>query len=142
MIEDGRHLINCLCYVDMNMVRSGVVDHPSEWRWCGYDELNGTRQRYRIIDIEKLLRVLNLNSHEKLSQLHNEGIQKQIKLGNMERVPHWTEALAVGSKDFIGKARNQYQYRQSFVENDIGNEQKETWMLRETLPVAYKSDFS
>jgi len=140
MIEDGRHLINCLCYVDMNMVRCGVIDHPEEWRWCGYDELNGTRQRYRIIDIDRLLQSLNLNSQEKLRQLHNEGIQRQIKLGKIGRSAHWTEALAVGSKEFIAKARARYQHRLSFVEKDIETDQKNTWILKEAS-AAYKADF-
>jgi putative transposase len=35
MVETGEHLLNCLTYIDMNMVRAGVVRHPSEWPWCG-----------------------------------------------------------------------------------------------------------
>ena len=54
-VENGRHLLNCLRYVDLNMVRAGVVSHPREWRWCGYDELTGTRKWYRIIDRDCLL---------------------------------------------------------------------------------------
>jgi hypothetical protein len=34
-------------YIDLNMVRAGVVTHPSAWAWCGYEELVGERQRYR-----------------------------------------------------------------------------------------------
>jgi putative transposase len=45
----GQHLLNCLCSVDLNMVRAGVVSHPQEWRWCEYDELAGSRQRYRLV---------------------------------------------------------------------------------------------
>ena len=32
-IESGNHLWQCLVYVDLNMVRTGVVDHPNEWQW-------------------------------------------------------------------------------------------------------------
>jgi len=28
-IETGEHLLRCLVYVDLNMVRAGVVKHPS-----------------------------------------------------------------------------------------------------------------
>ena len=42
-IQSGAHLLNCLQYVDLNMVRAGKVEHPSQWRWCGFDELTGTR---------------------------------------------------------------------------------------------------
>ena len=30
-IETGEHLIRFLAHVDLNMVRAGVVSHPSEW---------------------------------------------------------------------------------------------------------------
>jgi putative transposase len=29
-IETGEHLLRCLVYIDLNMVRAGVVNHPSE----------------------------------------------------------------------------------------------------------------
>jgi putative transposase len=29
IIQDGQHLIRCLRYVDLNMVRAGVVAHPT-----------------------------------------------------------------------------------------------------------------
>jgi putative transposase len=28
-----------MVYIDLNMVRAGVVDHPSEWPDCGYHEI-------------------------------------------------------------------------------------------------------
>jgi len=31
-----RHLIQCIAYIDLNMVRAGVVNHPSEWNFGGY----------------------------------------------------------------------------------------------------------
>jgi len=52
VVQDGQHLFRCLCYVDLNMVRAGAVPHPSAWRWCGYDELIGKRQRYCLLDKE------------------------------------------------------------------------------------------
>jgi putative transposase len=58
MIDEGQHLWNCTKYVDLNMVRAGAVKHPSEWRWDGYSELMGLRQRYRLLDMEKLLQRL------------------------------------------------------------------------------------
>jgi putative transposase len=30
-IEADEHLRRCLVYIDLNMVRAGVVTHPSEW---------------------------------------------------------------------------------------------------------------
>ena len=30
-VQAGDHLLKCLAYIDLNMVRAGVVNHPSEW---------------------------------------------------------------------------------------------------------------
>jgi putative transposase len=37
IVEDGEHLIRCIVYFDLNMVRAGVVDHPEQWRHGGYN---------------------------------------------------------------------------------------------------------
>ena len=46
-IDSGEHLWRCLVYVDLNMVRAGVVDHPSKWKWSGYHEIQKPKIRYR-----------------------------------------------------------------------------------------------
>lgn len=38
-IESGTHLFKFIVYIDLNMVRAGVVAHPSEWPFCGYNEV-------------------------------------------------------------------------------------------------------
>lgn len=30
-VETGEHLLRCIVYIDLNMVRAGVVSHPSDW---------------------------------------------------------------------------------------------------------------
>ena len=51
-VETDKHLIQCLVYMDMNMVRVGVVNHPSEWTFTGYNEIQAPRERYGLIDYE------------------------------------------------------------------------------------------
>jgi len=48
-IEDGDHFVRCLTYIDLNMVRAGAVDHPSEWPDCGYHEIEIPSHLYAII---------------------------------------------------------------------------------------------
>lgn len=31
--------VRCLVYIDLNMVRAGVVVHPSEWNFGGYKDI-------------------------------------------------------------------------------------------------------
>jgi putative transposase len=38
-IETGERLLRCLVYIDLNMVRAGIVSHPSEWPYGGYNEI-------------------------------------------------------------------------------------------------------
>lgn len=40
-IETGVYLWRCLCYIDLNMVRAGVVEHPQDWLFGGYHEIQG-----------------------------------------------------------------------------------------------------
>ena len=48
-IESGEHLWRCLVDMDLNMVRAGVVEHPSEWKWSGY-QLKESIAAYGIVD--------------------------------------------------------------------------------------------
>ena len=52
-VEKEQHLIQCMIYIDLNMVRAGVVSHPSEWQWTGYNELLRPKSRYRLIDYQE-----------------------------------------------------------------------------------------
>lgn len=108
MVEDGRHLLNCLRYVDLNMVRAGAVAHPDEWRWCGYDELCGTRKRYCILDLEGLAKRLDLADVGALRELHRERVADSLQRQALAREPHWTEGLAVGDATFIATAQALY----------------------------------
>ena len=117
VIEDGQHLLNCLCYVDLNMVRAGVVSHPHEWRWCGYDELAGGRQRYRLINEDRLLESMGIGTRQKFRDLYIEAIERRLAEGRLAREPHWTESLAVGSKSFTGDVSAKYTQRRTL---DVG----------------------
>ena len=61
LIEDGSHLANCLFYIDMNMVRAGVVRHPKDWLECGHIELSNIRKRYCIINKTRLCACLMID---------------------------------------------------------------------------------
>ena len=53
-VESGDHLARCLVYIDTNMVRAGVVSHPSLWSFCGYNEIQEPRRKNVLIDYERL----------------------------------------------------------------------------------------
>ncbi len=130
MVDSGDYLWNCLRYIDLNMVRAGVVSHPRDWSWCGYRELTGLRQRYRLLNVDRLTQLLGLNSPQSLAEIHEQRIAEAIKEGNLARQPIWTESIAVGGREFVGTIASDTKKRKRLkVEmTDDG-----TWYLREDL---------
>ena len=34
IVQDGRTLVNCLAYIDLNPIRAGIEKRPEDYRWC------------------------------------------------------------------------------------------------------------
>ena len=96
----------CLVYIDLNMVRAGVVNHPSEWPFSGYGEIQEPRQRYALIDYEKLQHLLGIESYDQLKDTHRRWVEESLtsRTNGREHKEHkWTENIAVGSRHFVGR---------------------------------------
>ena len=100
MIENGEHLWNCIQYIDLNMVRAGVVAHPSEWKWCGYLELLGQKAHHRLLDIDRVLELVGVPDIKSFRLEYMDRIQRAISGNKLSRRGYWTESIAVGGKDF------------------------------------------
>lgn len=100
-VATDRHLIQCLTYIDLNMVRAGVVSHPEQWRVSGYREIQSPPNRYRIIDFDALRSLTGICDHGTLIQNHREWIQSEFIKRNTARQPQWTESIAIGSPEFV-----------------------------------------
>jgi len=57
-VQNNKHLIQCINYIDMNMVRAGVVVHPDQWKQSGYNEIQTPRKRYGLINHNYLMKLL------------------------------------------------------------------------------------
>jgi len=101
LIEDSPHLWRCMRYIDLNMVRAGVVGHPADWPWCGYQEIAGHRRRYRILDFEELLRLRGMTDLGAFAERYRAELGKALEGGSRCREPHWSESIAVGSEGFV-----------------------------------------
>lgn len=95
------HLNKCMLYIDMNMVRAGVVTHPEEWPFCGYYEIQNPRQRYSLIDYRRLISLLQMKDKDDLQQSCKNRIDDALESEKLSRESEWTESVAVGSKSFI-----------------------------------------
>lgn len=101
MIDSGEYLWKCLLYIDLNMVRAGVVHHPREWEWTAYHELTGARQRYRLLDVPELAAHVGAGSESAFRTNYAAAIAEALARGANGREACWTESLAVGSAPFV-----------------------------------------
>ena len=105
LIEEGKYLYECLLYIELNMVRCGVVEHPRDWEWVGYQEIMGHRKRYRLVDLERLCWRLGRSTLEEVRRQIEMGIAERIARDEVKRKGYWSEALGVGSREFLEKHR-------------------------------------
>ncbi len=100
-VESGNHLARCMVYIDTNMVRAGVVSHPSSWPFCGYNEIQAPRRKNVLIDYERVQELLGAGSYEQLRLIHKGWIEEYLGKGDKTRQDEWTKSIAVGSRTFI-----------------------------------------
>ena len=106
-VATDRHLAMCIVYIDLNMVRAGVVQHPAQWKVSGFNEIQSSRARYRVIDIEALRKLTGSISAGAFRTMHQTWVEDELARGQLARQPEWTESIAVGSKDFRGRFQRQ-----------------------------------
>jgi putative transposase len=104
-VEQNEHLIRCLVYIDLNMVRAGVVSHPTEWKMSGYSEIQNPPQRYGVIDMLGLQNLCGFTAPEQFAEQHRQWVHDAISNGKNQRESCWTESIAVGSANFIEETK-------------------------------------
>jgi putative transposase len=127
-VENDHHLHQCMVYIDLNMVRAGVVDHPSEWAFCGYNELMQNPQRYRLINIKKVMELTGTTDRITFKKFYSERVESTLLSDQMERDIRWTESIAVGSKTFINNVRNRLGYKVQYRNVKIINK---SWIIKD-----------
>lgn len=120
IVQGEEYLLNCIRYVSLNMVRAGVVDHPSEWAWCGDDELTGRRSRYRLLATERMLESLGESSMSAFQRLYHDGIKEMLQDRHMAREAAWTDALAIGDRVFVERVASNMRYRLRYTYQNAG----------------------
>lgn len=110
-VQSNKHLIKCMIYIDLNMVRAGVVKHPQKWIHSGYHELQKPRQRYGLIDFKALMRMLPFESKDELKEAHHSRIEQELKKSQLLRQSKWTQSIAVGDKAFVEQIKKNLNIR-------------------------------
>ncbi|MCG8552325.1 MAG: transposase [Desulfobacterales bacterium] len=110
-VQSGRHLLRCLVYIDLNMVRAGVLEHPKLWDFSGYNEIQKPKRKYILINHDKLIELTGCGSLNSLTELHRDLVEKFIKEENYKRQTRWTQSVAVGDKDFVVDIKKKLGFR-------------------------------
>ncbi len=81
-------------YIDLNMVRAGVIQHPGEWVHGGYREIQNPKQRYKLINRQKLTALLGIKDSDQLTEYHRKWVEEVLKNGSNQRDAKWTQSIA------------------------------------------------
>jgi putative transposase len=64
IIQQQQYLFSCQRYIEMNPVRAGIVNHPSEYRWSSY-LVNGQGKKSSLIHPHSLYQKLGRTNAER-----------------------------------------------------------------------------
>ena len=105
-VETDEHFTRCITYIDLNMVRAGVVTHPKYWPQGGYREIQSPPERYRIIDLTCLMELCGMSNLVKFQQRHRQWVDEELRRGKPKRDGGWSQSIALGSDAFVRKVQD------------------------------------
>jgi putative transposase len=137
-IAADEHLHRCLVYIDLNMVRAGVVKHPCDWTHSGYREIQNPSKRYGIIDLRELSSLCGFGEVAEFQQAHRRWGNDSLTCESTAREDRWSEAIAVGNLNFVERVKSELGFKAAHREViEMGT----TYALREQSE-AYGSNFT
>ena len=101
LVDSEIYLARCMVYVDLNMVRAGVVSYPDEWEWCGYSEIQSPPKRYSVIDKKTVVELFGVSDFKTFQRVHRGWVEDSLSTNTTKRDLAWTQAIAVGRKDYV-----------------------------------------
>ena len=134
MIDSGEYFWNCLTYVDLNMVRAGVVADPREWRWGSYAELLGQGEAKALVDWPRVAELIGCASIAELRQHWQGQINSCLEHHRLKREACWTEAVAVGRRGYVEWVTTQVEGRRRWEikESALPSTNSAAWTVRES----------
>ncbi len=106
LIQDGEYLGRCLFYIDLNMVRTGKINCPEEWKHTAYHEFTERKKYKRIVNMDRLLKALMISDIDYFRRWYEKNLE--LKLTNIDRPQEkfWSQATAVGDEEWLNRIRD------------------------------------
>ncbi len=89
------------------MVRAGVAKYPGAWVHSGYREIQNSPKRYGIIDLRELSALCGFAKLSEFQRAHRQWVDEALEVGRRVRENRWSEAIAVGSLEFVANVKNE-----------------------------------
>ena len=159
-IQTNEHLEKCMVYIDLNMVRAGVVKHPSKYKVCGFNEIQEPPRRYSVIDRQALLNLFSIHDRKRFRREHLHWVESELATDRNKRNEIWSESVAVGSERFVKEVQQQLAWRargrtvtnshgdssvlkeQQLPYNTLFNSKKDALRQNNTYFLSTKNDYS
>ena len=84
-MDAENYLARCLVYIDLNMVRAGVMSHPMHWETGGFREIQNPPVRYRIVDVDALKKLPGIKTVPELQQVRRQWVDGALRTGRNAR---------------------------------------------------------
>ena len=91
-IETDEHLHRCMVYIDLNMVRAGVVNHPAKWKESGFSEIEKPPKRYAMIDLPNLMKLSGFADLGDFQRTHRDWVEQALNTLSSENTLLWEES--------------------------------------------------
>ena len=103
LLEDSAETLSAVAaYIDRNAVRAGIVEHPEDYRWCGYAEAHAGREAARkaLAAIFRDSGMAWADADRRYGWLIH-AVSDTPAARKLEHDTVFRRALAIGSRDFI-----------------------------------------
>ncbi|MFW5915512.1 MAG: hypothetical protein ACOCTQ_03445, partial [Planctomycetota bacterium] len=92
------------------------------------------RERYRILDFERLAEKLEARDFEEVREAYCGLIEERAEGQRQVREARWSEPVAVGSEGFVREVGGKLGRRRRIEVRPVGGEEENTWHAREVSP--------
>ncbi|MDB4575682.1 transposase [bacterium] len=65
LVDSDMYLLTCMCYIELNPVRAGMVEHPAEYQWSSYQH-NAQNPGTDFIEIHPVFSMLGDTAEERM----------------------------------------------------------------------------
>jgi putative transposase len=75
------------------MVRAGIVNHQSQWLFCGYHEIQNPRRKNVLIDYAKLTELVGAETYDQVKHYSKGRVKEYLGGGNNRQEDKWTKRI-------------------------------------------------